>query len=202
MPYHVMLAISSPYHAKDAEVLDLPEDWREPTERLGKVWRGGKLFRGAPLDPSEVPHKFKTKTRADRLPDMFDCRAAFLVSDILRDKIEELEPGVHRFFDAEITCKGGEESAKRYWSFQICNVVDAIDEDKSVLSTLGETEMLSQWGVGEGLEARMVLRKEVIEGMCVWLDTRFAPFFMSDELFEFIRKNKLTRLDSWEVFAE
>lgn len=201
MPYHTTLSIASPYQAKEAKVLDLPEDWYEPTERLGKVWRGSRIFRGGPLDPSEVPHKFKTKTRADRLPDMFGMAVGYMVSDILRDKIEELEPGVHRFFDAEITCKGGEVSAKRYRMLQICNVVDAIDEDKSLLATLGRTEMLSP-GVGKGLEAKMVLRKEVIEGMCLWLDKRFAPFFMSDELFEFIRKNKLTRLDSWEVFAE
>jgi len=202
MPYACEIALASPYHAKDPEVLDYPDDWFDVRERNGKFWRGNKIQIGTPLDPSEVPHRFKTATRADRLPDMFDMPAGFMVSDVLRDKIEELEPGVHRFFEAEITAKGGEKPAKRYWLFQICNLVNAIDGEKSVLSMIEKTDIYSRWGVGEGAEARIVLRKEAIEGMCIWMDERFSEFFMSDKLFEFIRKNKLTRLDSWEVFTE
>lgn len=203
MPYHVQIDIRSPYHAKDGEVLDYPENWFEPTERRGRLWRGNRIYRGAPLEPSEVPHRFKTKTRADRLPDMFAMPAGYMVSDVLRDRIEELEPGVHRFFDAEITAKGGEKPAKRFWLFQICNLVDAIDEEKSVLLTVGNGfKGYRRYGLGEGVEAKMVLRKEAIQGMSVWLDERYGAFFLSDELFEFIRKNRLTRLDSWEVFAK
>ena len=203
MPYYVEIDLRSPYHAKKPEALDLPDDWYEPMERRGRLWGGNRIFIGTPLDPSQVPHRFKTETRADRLPDMFDCLAGFMVSDVLRDKIEELEPGVHRFFDAEITCKGGEKPAKRYWLFQICNLVDAIDEEKSNLFTVKTGfKAYRRYGLGPGAEPRLVFRKEAIEGMCVWMDERFSDFFMSDELFEFIRKNKLTRLDSWEVFAE
>jgi hypothetical protein len=194
--------LRSPYHAKDPEVLDYPEDWFEPLERDGKVWRGNRIFRGTPLEPSEVPHRFKTKTRADRLPDMFTVQAGFMVSDILRDKIEELEPGVHRFFDAEITAKGGEKPAKRYWLFQICNLVDAIDEEKSVLRIIEGTRTYIPTGMGQGVKAKIVIHKELVEGMCIWMDKRFTEFFMSDELFEFVRKNKLTRLESRNVIAE
>lgn len=203
MPYHVKIDLRSPYQAKDGEVLDYPEDWFEPTERRGRVWGGNRIFRGAPLDPSEVPHKFRTKTRADRLPDMFAVPAGYMVSDVLREKIEEQEPGVHRFFDTEITCKGGEKPAKRYWLLQICNLVDAIDEEKSVLYTIGNGYKIYQrYGLGPGAQPKLVFRKEAIAGMCVWMDERFEGFFMSDELVEFILKYKLTRLNTWEVFAE
>jgi len=203
MPYAWEIDLRSPYHAKDPEVLDYPDDWFEDTERHGRVWGGNRIFRGAPLDPSEVPHRFKTATRADRLPDMFDIPTGYMVSAVLRDKIEELEPGVHRFFDTEITCKGGEKPAKRYWLFQICNLVDAIDEEKSVrfVSENG-FKNYKRYGLGPGAEPKLVFRKEAIAGMCVWMDERFADFFMSDELVEFIRKNRLTRLETWEVFAD
>ena len=203
MPYNVSLDLRSPYIAKDGEVLDYPEDWSKPSERKGRVWRGNKIYRGAPLEPSEVPHRFKTATRADRLPDMFDIPAGPMVSDVLRDKIEELEPGVHRFFDADITCKGGEKPAKRYWLFQICNLVDAINEEKSILFTIGNGfKIFQRYGLGPNVEPKLVFHKEAINGMCIWMDERFSGFFMSDELVDFIRKNKLTRLETWEVFAE
>lgn len=203
MPYHVEIDLRSPYHAKDPEVLDYPDDWFEDNERNGRVWLGNRIQRGAPLDPSEVPHRFKTATRADRLPDMFDMPAGFMVSDVLRDRIEALEPGVHRFFDAEITAKGGEKPAKRYRLLQICNLVDAIDEEKSVLFVSGNGfKSYGRYGLGVDVEPKLVFRREAIAGMCVWMDERFHGFFMSDELVEFIRKNRLTRLDTWEVFAQ
>ena len=133
---------------------------------------------------------------------MFDCAAGFVVSAVLCDRIEELEPGVHRFFEANITCKGGEKSAKRYWLFQIRNLVNAIDGEKSVLRVSEVTGTYFSFGLGEGVKPEMVIHKEMVEGMCVWMDERFSDFFMLDELFEFIRKKRLTRLDSWEVFAE
>lgn len=202
MPYHVEINLQSPYHPRNPKVLDYPEDWFGPKERKGKFYQGNKIYIGSPLDPESVPHRYSVGIPADRLPDMFDLPAGPMVSDILRDKIKELEPGVHRFFSAEITGKGGQKPAKRYWLFQICNLVNAIDDSKSTLYTDNEGRSYFRWGVAEGVEPNLVFHKDAIEGMCVWMDERFPGFCFSDELFEFVEERKLTKLDSWKVFAE
>lgn len=219
MPYNVSLYMRSPY-ILDPEVLDQPPEWTERFTHDGERIhiRAGS---GVPVDPAFAPSRFRIELPAARLPDMFNLGIGGpCVTDLVRDKVEELEPGVHQFLPVEITAKGGECPEKRFWLLHICNRVDAIDPDRSVLRV--DEKGRFHWDrLPAGVQPRMVLRKEVIAGKCLWYDRRWLPggFFMSDELFDFLTEGKVfketigppgrfigggkrTKLDSWKVFTE
>ena len=218
MPYNVSLFKRSPY-IPGAEVLDQPPEWTESFTHDGERihFRG---MSGVPVDPKHAPSRFKVGIAAARLPDLFALSSGFGASDLVRDKVEELEPGVHQFLPAEITAKGGERPKKRYWFLHICNRLDAIDPDRSVLRV--DDKGRFHWDrIPGGAKSRMVLRKEVIAGKCLWFDRRWLPrgIFMSNELFDFLTEGKVfkeiigppgsfvgggkrTKLISWEVYVE
>lgn len=171
-----------------------------------------------PVNPAHAPSRFRVEVAAARLPDFFALSSGFGVSDLVRDKIEELEPGVHQFLPAEITAKGGERPEKRYWVLHICNRVDAIDPDKSVLR-YDERYNKFYPDIPGGVRPRLVLKGDVIAGMCLWIDRLWSSgTFMSDALFDFLTEGKRTdffahpgafigggkrtKLISWEVFTE
>ena len=218
MPYNVHVYKQSPYNP-GAEVLDQPPEWTESFTHNGERihYRG---MSGVPVDdPAHAPSRFRLEIAAARLPDVFVLSSGWGVSDLVRDMVEELEPGVHQFLPAEITAKGRERPEKRYWFLHICNRVDAIDPDKSVLRV--DDKGRYHWDrLPAGEQARMVLRKEVIAGKCLWIDRRWLPrgVFMSDELFDFLTEGKRkdfigppgtfigggkrTKFISWKVLAE
>lgn len=132
MPYHAKLFMRSPYIPSGLEILDKPPEWAQRFEHDGE-WILYKAMSGVPVDPAHAPSRFKVGVAAARLPDLFDIGAGLGVTDLVRDKIEELEPGVHQFLPAEITAKGGERPDRRYWLLHICNRVDAIDPERSAL---------------------------------------------------------------------
>lgn len=217
MPYHVKLFKRSPY-SPNLTVLDEPPEWGESITHDGE-WILYKSMSGVPVNPAHAPSRFKVGVAAARLPDLFGLGHGLGVTDLVRDKVEELEPGVHQFLPAEITAKGGERPEKRYWFLHICNRVDAIDPERSVLRV--DEKGRFHWDrLPEGAKPRMVLREEIIAGKCLWINPRWTGggFFMSDELFDFVTEGKRkdffappgafvgggkrTKLISWEVYVE
>lgn len=189
MPYYVKLFTQSPY-ILDVEVLDQPPEWTERFEHEGE-WIMYRAMSGVPVSPEHAPSGFRVGIPAARLPDLFGLGPGLGVTDLIRDKIEELEPGVHQFLPAEITAKGGERPERRYWFLHICNRVDAIDPEKSVLRFAEGGGRFYADGIPGGATPRMVLREEAIAGMCLWKDRRWSTgFFMSDALFDFVTEGK------------
>ena len=221
MPYDWTLYLRSPYLPRGAHAFGVQAAWREPLIYKGE-WIFNKSMGGVPIDPAEAPSRFRVGIPAARLPDFFGlAEGGYCVSDLVRDKIEELEPGVHQFLPAAITAKGGEVPQQRYSLFHICNRVDAIDPEKSVLSYDEglKTFDRSSRGLPPDATPRMVLRKEAVAGMCAWVDRRWKyGYFMSDALAEFLIEahrrpfigpkgtflggRKRTKLVYWEVFTE
>lgn len=191
MPYHAKLFMRSPYIPSGLEILDKPPEWAQRFEHDGE-WILYKAMSGVPVDPAHAPSRFKVGVAAARLPDLFDIGAGLGVTDLVRDKIEELEPGVHQFLPAEITAKGGERPDRRYWLLHICNRVDAIDPERSALRFAERGGRFHYDNVPGGATPRMVLREEAIAGMCLWIDRRWGGdgFFMSDALFDFVTEGK------------
>jgi hypothetical protein len=218
MPYHVSLYKRSPY-ILDVEVLDQPPEWTERFEHEGE-WIMYRSMSGVPVNPDHAPSRFRVGIPAARLPDLFGLGPSLGASDLVREKIEEMEPSVHQFLPAEITAKGGERPERRYWFLHICNRVDAIDPDKSALRYDERLEKFRTDNVPGGAKPRMVLRKEAIAGMCLWIERRWSGgFFISDELSDFLTDGKRfkelafpsgafvggrkrAKLESWEVFTE
>lgn len=202
MPYMTTMHLMAPYFPKEVKNID--------QERLDKKpsLTAGRLLGGRRKNPDNVPRAFYVSTRRQTLPGMFQCwPIADAVSEQLRNKIEELEPGVHQFFPIELELLKGERPDQPYYLLNIMNVIDAIDPEKSVSDSIHSPYSFGTshfWNRPESKRnTRIVLYKNVIAGMCIWNDVNsYGDIFMSDELYDFIKKNKLTRLDAHPATAE
>ena len=126
------------------------------------------------------------------LPD--DAPSAGL-SERLKEKIEELEPGVHQFFPMHVIGRGGEIDTTR-WSIVVCNRVDAIAPDYCI--DLHEYRPLPEqypdwyyYRSNEDNRMHLAVWREKIAGMAIWYDWRMQKFFLSEELGTFVMANKL-----------
>ena len=200
MPYVVSLTPTRPYMPGVTAVGYTAGTFSTPItvngERIASV-----LNSGTPIDPDMVPRNYTVEVKADALPDVFSLKFGYGVTDRFREKVEELEPGVHQFFAVEITAKGGERPKQRHWLLHVCNRVSAINPEKTTLplGPGGHKYMATEVELGQPMG--MELRKEPIAGKCIWIDREFMGIFISDELFDFVQKNKMTKFHSWKVEA-
>jgi len=201
MPYVVSLVPQSPYIPSGLTAIGYTHGTFSKPFKYDEEWISSVLNSGTPMDPEMVPRRHAVDVKAEALPDIFSLGFGYGVTDRVREKVEELEPGVHQFFDIELTTKGGRRPKKRHWLLHICNRLDAIDPEKTTLPLApgGLEYSVAAYTVGEPID--MVLRKEAIEGKCMWIDRKFMEHFLSDELFDFVEKNGLTKFYSTKVEA-
>jgi len=161
------------------------------------------MTNGVPLDPEIVPTRFELEISADQMPGLISLAVGWGANDTFRRKVEELEPGVHQFFRAEISTKSGDHPKAPYWVMNVCNRVDAIDSERSVMRPMFEGQKYSRDGLAAGVEAKLVLKNQEVLGMCMWVDRRYTGgLFFSDKLFDFVEETGLAELISWKVYAE
>ena len=213
MPYLVDTPLLPQYTVPIKFERDITEELKRSFQ-LGNDWLNVSDHHGLPIDPDIVPRRAFIQTKAKRLMDFVSLRFRKGVTDAFRQKVEELEPGVHQFIPVEIFTRDGEPVEKTYYLMNVCHRVDAIDEEKSIVTWKGipgieEKRHCIMWGLPEGYTKetwhknyRLVFKKELIEGMCMWIDRRYPGLFYSDELFEFVEKAKLKKLKGTKVYAE
>jgi hypothetical protein len=113
-------------------------------------------------------------------PDFSYLRGGFpSVSPVVRDIIEELEPGVHQFFPVKLLNADGSEREKPRFVLNICTVADAIITGHYTRLKNGESLF------HPGRNHPVKVKKKRIASLHVWLDRR-APredIFVSNELF-------------------
>lgn len=202
MPYHVSLPLRKPY-LPGVKVLDDQSALKNLNIRHNGDLITFGMSNGVPLDPEIVPKRFEIEISASQMPGIISLAIAWGVTEVFRDKLEEFEPGVHQFFPADIWAKGGERPNRRYWVMNVCNRVDAIDPEKSVMRSKYDGRYYDRYGLGEGEEAKLVFDKSIVAEKCMWVDRRFAGgFFICDELLAFVKENKLAKLETWKVYTE
>lgn len=201
MPYMVSLESQSPFVPSPIDIPDYtPGTLSKPItvngERIVSM-----INSGTPLDPAIVPKRFSVGVVAKSLPDIFSLKLGLGVTKTFREKVEELEPGIHQFFSIALRDKSGEVLEERYWLLNICNRVDAVDLAKSEQPPTGksyDSHIVRTHG-----EVKIVLRNELISGKCMWIDRRVGfAYFFSDELMDFVEANNLTKFRSWKVCAD
>jgi hypothetical protein len=79
-----------------------------------------------------LPAKMKWKDSADRQMPDFDRTPALNVSERVRQVIEEIEPGVHKFEPVEYTYARGGLVETRYW-LKMGNELDSLDRDHTTM---------------------------------------------------------------------
>lgn len=214
------------------EVFDGPDmDWhkrRTAFERQHKIKaltdfvdnQGGDIFyvgkstvthpRPADLFPKKLRFRNKSGKR------LWDCLYApgvggFVVSQAMKDLIENIEPNVHQFHPVEVFLKNGEPTGGPRYFWNLTEVIDAIRFDEpwhrglrpvGVNQKLGEGDWFTQdvEGVTDQREMRAVDAKK-IAGRAAWYDIRHAQWiFISDVLFQAMEAQGLTH--AWRVTSE
>lgn len=79
-----------------------------------------------PYEPEHFPRAVRL-TRGRGLNDYAGyTQGGLSVSARLKDLIESIEPGVHRFFPVEVQGKDGKPYGQPYWYFVVMQAIDAI----------------------------------------------------------------------------
>jgi hypothetical protein len=127
------------------------------------------------------------------------------VSARLKDLIEKIEPGVHRFFPVEVQGKDGSPYGRPYWYFVVMQVIDAIRPGGGVASTSDRPmDGRHSWTLsGPRDRDHLAVNKEVIAGRATWRDIRLpGGSFISDALLEGMRAQNMTGYDILSEWAE
>lgn len=158
------------------------------------------------FDASRLPKSMTVDYPDKSIPGLFSIRYGYAVHEQLKDKIEELEPGVHQFIEFELVTRGGVVSKNRYFFLNIRNVVSALDEDHSKLpeNVDFKNRYIISNSIHSPIEARIVFKKNIVKEKCLWIEEKMGfnnNEFISDELYNFIVENKLAKMDGKEVFV-
>lgn len=169
--------------------------WQELSEQFRKLDHDDPMFSIHGVGPG-TGHRFplhdwptfhgQITAIPAQLDDVFKSRIATLVTEAVRDKIEALEPGVHRFFPVELTMPDGTPTAQRYYGLNICVRLDAVDPDKSTgvrRYHVLPAKLPKVWDYSFGGDKiEVAVRKSVIAGHAIWYDYRLCKAMVSDEL--------------------
>lgn len=156
------------------------------------------------------------------LPDMIGMSGGpYVICPKLKEKIEELEPGIHEFFPLNVKRDNGSKEYGTYYLLYVTQAFDAVIWDKTVFSGGPDNR-----GLAAAKKAAFQLRtndnpgwctlkREVIEGRHLWRakvsdeslfqnggDPMRNKYFCSAELRDFIAAEKLIGWMFWEVSEE
>lgn len=97
-------------------------------------WPEQLSHRGIALPRELFPDSARISGRAKHPPHIIDMWMFPGVSEIVRDLIEEFEPGIHQFVEIPVTLKSGEPTPHRYSALNILNIVDSyVDFERTAL---------------------------------------------------------------------
>lgn len=159
---------------------------------------------GVPLPLSLFPKS----VRLIKGKKLFDFDAVFggeVVSERLKNAIEDIEPGVHQFVPVEIFHKDGRPYEKPFWFFVICTCLDAINPEmggvtKQVGYDFENHPDRYTWKIlrGDGRD-KLAFYKHLIEGRAAWRDRRYITGnFLSDAL---LARMKNEGMEGWRALS-
>lgn len=154
--------------------------------------------------PEFEPRVVTIRRRPNPVPDVISTAIGWLVSDKVRNEIERIELGRHRFLPTILEWDTGERDVEG-WSFLIIRErVDcvALDACVNVVKRVYNPDLpnfyrcLASW---DG-ETVIAVHKSRIEGRAIWYDYRINRRFISDGLAEFIDREAIRgwSLTTWD----
>lgn len=122
---------------------------------------------------------------------------ACLVDDRVKELIENIEPGVHRFHPFALRLPDGTPMRGPHYLLNCCTRVDAVDPERSEVTRRGEDGINPKngrpkyWGYDlitlQQPKMKLVLRREVVEGRAMWFDHRLGALFFADPIVQGMR---------------
>ena len=148
-------------------------------------WGHGIAF---PDPPAPLSAKI-TKLPGGVLPDFI--RHVGCVSERVKNKIEEIEPGIHQFFPVDVVLPDGSGVAGRYWRFCNMNLLDTLVLEKSehMYAKYPNQEKFPNYFRYEhnaNGPPVLALSKSVMGDKAVWLDYKLHKDFFSDQFADWL----------------
>ena len=167
------------------------------------------LRTGAPIDLSAVslpPGGYSEKKRK-RMPDFIIRWEIIVVSDLFREVLERLEPGVHQFVPFELrNGKRGEPTEAPYYILNIAQTANSIDWVKSNLGVTRNpdgTIFCINFPAFRSAESQYFMRQEGHGGMHVWRETYDSiGIYASDEFLDLCKKLKIRGVDVLDEYED
>jgi hypothetical protein len=149
-------------------------DFHPVTHRVklpdGTSVRRNEFYQGVPVDATHLPTKVVWKDKKRRLSDFRRAHNIFIVSELFRSTLEELEPGVHQFKPVKLVWADGQPAGDFFW-FYPCNRIDGMDR---ALTSLEFREDTGRWKTKPG--GKYVVNLAQIGDRHIWIDPRMAAF--------------------------
>jgi hypothetical protein len=166
------------------------------------VWDYPYTGGGRPVSLGPGPFVAVMTTKHKYPPDFICLPPAWGVTEEFRAMVEDLEPGVHQFFEAEVTRKNGVPLEHKYYLFNICQRIDAVIIDRSdvywdtIESNIpGLPKYLSVLHISRG-SPHFTLSRPAIAGRHIWRGNQMLrnDIFFSDALMQRVLAAKLRKL--------
>ncbi|WP_424932473.1 imm11 family protein [Amaricoccus macauensis] len=151
------------------------------------------LSRGDPIDPATVP-RIAQAQRGKRMPDVCPMPGLNAVSSRFRDLVEELEPGVHQFFEIEFREQDGIPIPGQYYTFNCPRRIDTILVNES---GLGWKEARNGMPTPNTPRRQFCISSNASGGAHIWCENfkRVAGIMVSDQFAAEVKKRELTGLE-------
>jgi len=154
--------------------------------------------------PAFEPRVVTLKSRSNPVPDIISTGIGWLVSNKVRDEIERVEAGRHRFLPTVLEFDTGQREVDR-WSFLIIRGrVDciALEASSNVFKRVYNPDLpdffryLADWQS----DTVIAVQRSRIEGRAIWYDYRINRRFISDEFADFIQRENIRgwSLTTWD----
>ncbi len=169
MPWKIRPGGSTPWGEDQSKHLPTPkyveweerwEIWAEARRTAGEVDAQDvfidELYKPSVVQhPENLPQTIRWKKRG-KLKDCVSFLGHLVLSTHAREMIEELEPGVHEFFEIKMeSIKDKVIWPESFWLLHVRNVIDSIDEERT-----------------HDQRSEFVFHEKAIEGIHLWRDSR------------------------------
>jgi len=151
---------------------------------------------GIPFPDLEAPIRIQVTKLFAPLTDFVATFAGSAINKRVRDAIEVIEPGVHRYLPVEFTMPDG-SPADSYWILNIATRINSVAIDQS--TGIEDVELYPNHLPGyrefrgDLLRSRTILtlRSDVIRGRAIWWEAKLRRTIISNSFNEFIVENKV-----------
>jgi hypothetical protein len=145
------------------------------------------------LQKPPFPLSLQIKKMSGPLPDKLPNDPLGEVNSAIKNKIEQIEPGVHQFFPVDVFLPDGSKDEPRWW-MKVCNRVDAValEQCEDVYEYRPKPEQYPNWMYYRSnwdKRTKIAVHKDRVAGKAMWYDWRIQKNFFSEELGQYFIDN-------------
>lgn len=167
----------------------------EQVDAVAKIEGRVQMTQGYAVDPATSPKKLCWRSGNRKLPDFITYGTVMVVSEKVREIIEEFEPGVHQLLPVDVYRPKANVPFARYYWLVVCNRIDSVDRKNTTLKQGGRFGG-SMWQPTERANDKLVFNLSLIGLAYLWRDPNLIGVMCSDELVHSLREAGVTGLET------